>query len=158
MRYAGLWKRFIAYSIDVLLLQLLALVAFWLFGDSDQLTQELYAILQLATQDAMLAQERLYGLMFSAEALAFTFGLPAAYNILFVASFWQATPGKRWYGLKVVTTAGSRVSLPVATLRHVSCALSWIPCGWGYLLPAFHKEKAALHDLIAGTRVTFKEQ
>ena len=158
MRYAGFWKRVIAYSVDAVLLQVAGAIIVWLLIGSTAMTDELYAILQLAAQDAIAAQQRFYALLFSPEALAITFGLPAFYNTAFVASPWQATPGKRWYGLQVVTVNGGRVSLPGALLRHAACAVSWLPIGLGFLMPLLHKEKAALHDLIAGTRVTFKEQ
>ena len=153
MRYAGFWKRVIAYSVDAVLLQVAGAIIIWLLIDSEAMTAELYVIAQLASQDILAAHQRFSALIFDPQALAITLGIPALYNIVFVASPWQATPGKRWYGLQVVTVNGGRVSLPGALLRHAACAISWLPMGLGFLMPLLHKEKAALHDLIAGTRV-----
>ena len=54
------------------------------------------------------------------------FDLPVmAYFTLFEASGWEATPGKRRLGLRVVTTTGDRVSLPQAAARTLLKFLPW---------------------------------
>lgn len=59
-----------------------------------------------------------------ADTLAFD--LPVmAYFALFEASPWEATPGKRRLGLRVVATAGERVSLPQAAARAALKFLPW---------------------------------
>ena len=78
----------------------------------------------------------------------------ALYFVAFEASRWQATPGKRLLGLRVESTAGTRLSIGRALLRHVAGLASWFTLNLGHLLVALRGDRRALHDLIAGTRVT----
>jgi hypothetical protein len=72
----------------------------------------------------------------------------------FEASAWQATPGKRALGLRVVDTDSRRIGLPRAAVRHLAGALSWITLNIGHLLALVPPRRQALHDRVAGTRVT----
>ena len=77
------------------------------------------------------------------------------YHTCFLASRWQATPGKRVMGCMVVTRDGQRLSYLNAFGRHLACAISWVPffLPMGYFIAGWTSQKTALHDLIAGTRV-----
>lgn len=46
-------------------------------------------------------------------------GALAVSGALFEASGWQATPGKRWLGLRVIEAEGRRVDLRRAVVRHL---------------------------------------
>lgn len=46
-------------------------------------------------------------------------GALAVSGALFEASGWQATPGKRWLGLRVIEAEGRRVELRRAAVRHL---------------------------------------
>lgn len=79
------------------------------------------------------------------------------YHTAFVASRWQATPGKRLVGAKIVRASdGGRVSVLRAACRHITCFLSWIPFGLLWIMVGVTREKTGLHDVICGTRVVFR--
>lgn len=84
---------------------------------------------------------------------AFCFGVSIAYHTFFIGSSLQATPGKRVMGCMVVTREGKRLSYLHAFGRHLACALSGLTLWIGYCLAGWTREKTALHDMIAGTRV-----
>lgn len=77
------------------------------------------------------------------------------YNGFFVGKF-AATPGKMACGLKVVTPDGGPVSYGRAFGRAGAEVLNGFTCTIGYIIAAFDKEKRALHDHIANTRVVRK--
>jgi uncharacterized RDD family membrane protein YckC len=81
-------------------------------------------------------------------------GIAAFYFVAFEASPWQATPGKHLLGLRAETVAGARLSLARALARHVAGLASWLTFNLGHLLVVLRGDGRALHDLIAGTRVT----
>ena len=71
----------------------------------------------------------------------------------FEASPWQATPGKRWLGLKVTMRDGSRAALRSVALRNAAGLLSWLLLNIGHLMAARGPRYQALHDRLSGTRV-----
>jgi uncharacterized RDD family membrane protein YckC len=73
------------------------------------------------------------------------------------SSRWQATLGKRFYGLSVVTPWGTRISFVRALVRHLAKYLSGALFGIGYLMIAWRSDKRGLHDLIAGTHVAWRQ-
>lgn len=77
----------------------------------------------------------------------------AAYFIGFEASRWQATPGKRALGLRVVGRDGAPVRLPRVVLRFLAAGPSWLLLHLGHALVMFREDGRAGHDLAAGTRV-----
>src|SRR5688572_16792867 len=75
------------------------------------------------------------------------------YFVMFTSSAWQATPGKRWFGIKVTDLQGGRISLGRSTARAFASVLSWVVFLIGFLLVFLTRRRQALHDLIAGTVV-----
>jgi len=74
------------------------------------------------------------------------------YIAAFLSSSWQATPGKRICGLKVVDYNGGRVSFGQATGRY----FAFLPSGMfliGCLMIAWTARRQGLHDMIAKTLV-----
>jgi len=74
------------------------------------------------------------------------------YHPLFEASRWQATPGKRLMGIKVVDVYGNRLSLLRAFGRHAAGALSYLTTfvfSFGYWMAGITERKQALHDIVA---------
>lgn len=111
---AGLKKRIAAFGIDYLpiagYLAALAGVA---------------AVLRLTPLRNWLG--RVYSNPYTAQPVtALALDLPVmAYFAIFEASPWEATPGKRRLGLRVVTTDGGRASLPQAAARIALKFLPW---------------------------------
>lgn len=78
--------------------------------------------------------------------------LALGWAVAFEASRWQATPGKRLLGLRVVDAQGRRLDVGRALLRHLAAGLSWLSLNLGHALAAVPPH-LALHDRLSGTRV-----
>ena len=72
------------------------------------------------------------------------------------SSSWQATLGKKMFGLKVTDMAGNKIGFGKANARYWSKIISAIILLVGFLMVAFTKQKQGLHDIIAGTLVIKK--
>jgi uncharacterized RDD family membrane protein YckC len=133
VRYAGFWRRFLAYILDIVaiscvqgILTLLGILPELPAVPSPQQALKLYAV-----------------------------AIPCAwlYYALMEASPWQATLGKRALDLSVTDLAGIRVSFVRASGRFFGKLLSGIILGIGFLMAAFTEKKQALHDIISGCLV-----
>jgi len=80
-----------------------------------------------------------------------------AYYAGFHSSSWQATPGKRIYGIKVTDDKGGRISLARAIGRYFATWLSGLILGIGFLMAGFSHKRQALHDMICGTLVVNRD-
>ncbi len=83
--------------------------------------------------------------------------LAAAYWIGFEASPWQATPGKRALGLRTTGLEGEKLHGSLTVARHFAGTLSWLTLNIGHAMAARAPQKRALHDLIAGARVSAQD-
>lgn len=79
-----------------------------------------------------------------------------AYHVLFEASEWQATPGKRWTGLSVVNKKGRHTHVFQAIIRNAAKPLSLLLFFLGFVMISFNPQRRALHDYIAGTLVLLR--
>lgn len=89
-------------------------------------------------------------------SLVMTIAAPLLGVLLHVGGWMMggASPGKKLLGLVVCDDKGRvGLSLGRALLRYLGYIASSIPLGAGFLIPLFHPQKKALHDLIAGTYV-----
>jgi uncharacterized RDD family membrane protein YckC len=89
--------------------------------------------------------------------VAFFVLLNGGYLAAFVAASGQ-TIGKMAAGTRVVSAdadagEGDRVSLEQAALRAAASVVSALPLGLGFLPALFSRERRALHDRLADTRV-----
>ena len=82
-----------------------------------------------------------------------TLAIGAIYFSALHSSKWQATIGKKIFGLKVSTLDGKRVHFIRAFSRHISMIFLSSRFYIGYLMIFFTKRKQALHDLIVKTIV-----
>lgn len=78
------------------------------------------------------------------------------YPVLFNASSWQATPGKRIFGLVITDYDGNRISMKQALKRHGLIFLIILTVGFGYLAQLWTDHKQTNQDLIARTLVVKK--
>lgn len=183
MTRAGFAWRYAAWSLDAAVIAALATVlASPLLAPAAEASAAAAAVLVSTTADALfggivaghplpaLAAElsRDPRLLASAGALrsalldmAWPFvaayaALSLAWHAAGVASRWQASPGKRAFGLVVVGPDASRPTFARAIGRHLAAALSWLTLNIGHLM-ALGPDHAALHDRMAGTRVCIRE-
>ena len=68
-------------------------------------------------------------------------------------AWWGQPAGKEMLGVKVVRLDGKAITRYHALGRFMAMGLSWLTFGVGFLLPLFRKDKRALHDLVARTKV-----
>ncbi len=177
---AGFWRRSAAWCLDWLLLSPLLYVALrpglsdaaaqlqslrvqlenWMLAQSWQADSALGLWLDLSTR--MLADPALQAQLTQATlrlcagltgTLVLASLLAAVYFIPFEASRWQATPGKRLLGLRVVAIDGQAMTLARAAARYFAGSLSWLSLNLGHALAMFRRDGRALHDLIAGTAI-----
>ncbi|MGO1069846.1 RDD family protein [Lysobacter sp. CA199] len=181
MRPAGFWTRYLAWSLDAVLIAALTS----LIGASRWLHQiaaarEAYAAMNARVAEVMsgavtgdldfggFSQQLLADPATHAAASATADALSAlilgwiflfalfglVYETGFVSfSSWQATPGKRALGLRVGDEAGRRLGAGRAAVRYLAGGLSWLTLNIGHLLAMAKPEHRALHDRIAGARV-----
>jgi uncharacterized RDD family membrane protein YckC len=132
-RPAGFWIRAVAFVLDLLVFALvaasLAALARRRWGPA------------LDEPGALPVAVVLHTLLFS-----------VLYVVVLHASTGQ-TVGKMLAGARVVGADGARVPLGTAFLRYVAYYASLLPFGFGFLMAGLRRDKRALHDLLAGTRV-----
>ena len=76
----------------------------------------------------------------------------------FMTTKYQATLGKMAVGIKVISDKEGNLTKGQVILREtIGKLLSSIILSLGYITAAFTKKKQALHDMIAGTAVIYKE-
>ena len=132
-RPAGFWVRAVAFGID--------------------------AVLCMLVQASLSALGRVLvgagrGDNTAAEPTAFFF------TVIFAATYWTTltmvagqTLGKSIVGVRVVGIDGALLTFGPAFLRYLASGLSLAIMGFGYLMAGLRRDKRALHDLIAGSRV-----
>ena len=155
-RYAGFWKRLVAYFIDsiiisvasgILLIPFLAVVGLGIFSMHDS--------------DLSYDTDTAVGLIIAMIAgyLVLVAGIAIAgwlYFALMESSSQQGTLGKMALGVKVTYMVGNRISFGRATGRYFAKMISSLTLGVGYLMAGFTQQKQALHDIIAGCLVVNK--
>ncbi|WP_444995929.1 RDD family protein [Aliikangiella sp. IMCC44359] len=145
--YAGFWKRFIAYIVDVIIIYIiigvLAAVLFGsFFGDTNN-------------SQSMINNP---AALFSSAALIY-FGVYLLWWLYYAiqeSSSAQATLGKRLLGIKVTDIQGNQLTFGHAAGRQLAGVVSQFTMLIGYLMAAFTGRKQALHDMIASTVVVNK--
>jgi len=136
--YAGFWRRFLAISIDHLILGILSLPINLIVNPI------LRSLLRLdfKTSFVILIIPWLVGHI-----------LCWLYFAFFESSSKQATPGKMVMKIIVTNLEGNRISFARATARYWSKLVSTIILMVGFIMAAFTSKKQALHDIIAKTLV-----
>jgi uncharacterized RDD family membrane protein YckC len=78
--------------------------------------------------------------------------LSAVYFVGFIGTCGQ-TPGKMLFAVRVVRRDGQRVGYARAFVRWVGYGLGILTLGLGFLGALLNRDRRALHDCLAGTRV-----
>ena len=136
--YAGFWKRFAAWLLDVIILFFIGLAVGYAFDF-------VYFLTPIPFLWYVIISDFLIGIFTS-----------LLYYSIFESSIHQATPGKMALGIIVTDIAGQRISFGRAVGRDLSKIISWLTLGIGFLIIGFTDEKRGLHDYIAGTLVINK--
>lgn len=141
--FASFWRRLAAHLLDVCFIFLICLVTSLLLG--------------LAIGFALAAAQQgrpsfvwwfLFGFLMATT-------IRGTYDAYFHQSHWQATPGKRLLGIKVLNTNGMRLTHAQGWLRWFASGLSAIT--WlGYVLAGFAPKKQSMHDMMCQTVVVHK--
>ena len=151
VRPAGFISRFIAFSIDLVIISLtIALGVFFVneiitfFGIPVLITQWLGNTADTTTIESVLR--------------VLVFLLYHIYAILYFAVFWSLigyTPGKYVLQLRVVRVDGLRLGFWRSVLRAVCYYLSALLLFMGFIWIIFDKNRQGLHDKIANTVVIY---
>lgn len=89
----------------------------------------------------------------SASQVIMALFLPMLYFAGLHSSRWQATVGKKVFGLEVVDMDGDRISFPRALVRYLATVASAAPLFLGYVAAGLTSKKQAVHDFIANSLV-----
>jgi uncharacterized RDD family membrane protein YckC len=128
-RPAGFWRRALALVLDLVVVTILLAVGDRLAG--------------------ALAARQLVARAFQAT---FDVVVPTAYFVLMHGAGGQ-TLGKMLVGARVVGTSGEPIGYLRALGREAAAVLSALLLFLGYAMAAVRRDKRALHDLLAGSRV-----
>lgn len=90
--------------------------------------------------------------IFQVLVVLFTIAFTALYTTLLHAMTGQ-TLGKMLVGVRVVATDGAPLPIGAALLRYFGYFASMATLGLGFVMAGLRRDKRALHDLIAGSRV-----
>jgi len=141
--YAGFWRRFAAFIIDMLIIAVPIYFLATLFSANP--TER---INPTTTQEI----EYQYFMIYNATSFLINW----LYFAISESSAKQATWGKQVMGIYVCRTDGRRLTFLRASLRYFGKIISGVTIGIGYLMAAFTARKQALHDFIAETLVLLK--
>lgn len=145
LQYAGFWLRFVAWILDIIVVNVAGLIVGLIVG---------FAIgLAMASSGSGTQQiEKVAG------------GVGQLLSIVIAWLYWaimessptQATLGKMALGLKVTDVDVQRLSFGRATGRYFAKILSALILFFGFFMAGWTERKQALHDLIANTLVIRK--
>ncbi len=141
--YGGFWRRFVAISIDTILLYIVNVI---LIIVVNLIVPVSYDSIYLTDTDSAV----IFTALFPYYGMAVM--VNAAYFVYFHGMTGR-TPGKKMLGLAVVRTDGEPMTFGIAFLRWVGYIVSKIPFFLGFIWAAFDGRKQGWHDKIAGTCV-----
>lgn len=137
LKYAGFWVRSLAFFLDLCLVYIPLSIVCVVTVDVDYMEADLFLRFILVI---------LFKIIFG------------TYCGLFLSSSWQATPGKRAFGLYVIKQDGTKVSFLRGFFRcTIGYFFSNVIFGIGYIMVAFTKNKLSLHDVLLDTYVVKRE-
>ena len=169
VQHAELWKRFLGYVIDSIILFCIGIfIGFslgFLTGVSsnsgvwDEIVRSgwmgasfgwFLGILELLNGD-------LLNLTITGDlSLLIGMILNWFYFTLFESSIYKATPGKLIFGINVTDLNQEKISFSQVNIRYWAKLISFASLTIGFFLPAFTAKKQGLHDIIAHTIVIQK--
>lgn len=149
---AGFWPRLGGYIIDYAVMWVM-FYAIWTFFAKDWIGEPPDQSAPQTPED-LINSLNVY-LPFLLKQWSIYFPMHFVYHVLLNGTF-GATIGKMIIGARIVKLDGDRIGYGRAALRYLGARISDI-CYIGYFFVAFRDDKRALHDLIASTRVIYKQ-
>ncbi|MUG21849.1 RDD family protein [Paenibacillus macerans] len=154
--YAGFWKRFCAYILDLFVVNIIVLVITLIFSLIDKLfLRFLMSFISLGIKQWFYFFEFYEWIGWITRLLLTAFGAWLYYAIM-ESSKWQGTFGKMALGIVVVNRRYERMSFLRASGRFWGRFLSVLSLYIGFIMAGFTEKKQALHDKIAQTYVVNK--
>ena len=148
MAPARFGRRYFAFLLDILFLELLGVLA--TMPLVNQTDQDLVKILVRWLTVGEIGPEGIWLILFYSLILSALWGM---YFVGFTAVGGQ-TPGKRIMGLRVVNEDGTPVDWSTASTRFfIGYSVSLLPLGLGFYWALMDKNNQTWHDKIAGTLV-----
>jgi uncharacterized RDD family membrane protein YckC len=147
MRYAGFWRRFAAYWLDILPITAIVVVVYYTLLGFDA-TLERYRARGPGDVEGHLAF-----IETRAEIRNLSMALYLLYCGLAEASPLRGTLGKWLMGIQVVNLDGSPLTRVQAILRNSGKPLSFLIIGLGCLWIMWSRRKQGWHDMLADTLV-----
>lgn len=154
-KFAGFWRRFVAYTVDNIIINIVFLI----------FTVIITTAFVLGSMSGN-ARAWLADLTDPARITSIALLVGAVYIVLSIAYFTYfhgikgRTPGKMLLGLQVLSADGTPIGFGISFLRAVgylvSSLLFTIPLG--FIWAAFDKRKQGWHDKIAGTVVIIRHE
>jgi uncharacterized RDD family membrane protein YckC len=151
-RPVGFWARLAAYLIDHIILTVI-FIMIWI-PIADEQHWPIPELPKEQTQSAIQQFREQINLWVN-RALPVFYPIFLIYEVLLNGRF-GATFGKMAIGAKITMVDGSPIGYGRAMLRWFAERISDFSFGVGYLLIALRRDKRALHDLLAGTKVIYK--
>lgn len=139
-RPTGFWMRFAALGIDWQVLSLLL--------------APVGIVAAIAIPLTVAAGSRVAGAAVAMTLALFLVASVIVYGV-WMHGKWGQTLGKMALGMKVIKVDGSPLGYGGAFLRWLGSILSGLILAIGYIMAGLRSDKRALHDLIAGSRVTY---
>ncbi len=140
---AGFWVRYLAYLIDLTVINVVGGVAGGLF---------IVARLMLLSLEMDWIPEIVN---YAPNALSLVFSI--VYFVMGESGPSRATMGMKSLGLTVVNDDGSSpISPGSAFMRYIGRIVSAVPLGIGFFMCAFDKDRKTLHDKMTKTKVVWK--
>ena len=137
---AGFWRRAVAYLLDLAMVEVVVVFFILVQKTAMDLATGGSTDLGWLVPSGMRSAMSLWIALFS---LYFTF-----------FTYWGGqTPGKMMMRVRVVTLDDEEISLGRAMMRTLCYFLSYLLLGLGFTIVAITRNKRALHDYLAGTRV-----
>jgi uncharacterized RDD family membrane protein YckC len=152
-KYAGFWRRWVAYMIDGFIISVVFITLMFIAGIAffaGTISGGSNAWMAEISNPEMIVSYTLWFWLFSTL-------INIAYFTYFHGSTGR-TPGKMLLGLQVVAIDGNRISYGIAFLRSVGYLVSSICFCLGYIWVGFDRKKQGWHDKIAGTIVIIREK
>ena len=155
--YAGFISRFIAFTVDLLILTSFILFTTWFIPATITMMQ-LRPNELIGRYFPIIANffETIYQ---SFKNLGTIWGIFGVTTIVlyysFFVSFAGQTPGKALIGIRVIPISGEKISFTRAIFRYFLYFFSAIPLGLGFLWIIIDDRRMAWHDKIARTYVLY---